>query len=138
VSSFARTVPTSKLVCLASVEELSQDVSQRIFDAAKNSTQCSTGNPFTRPSTPSWDDECRERVRARRRALLGLQQHSSQVALKEYKRCAEARYCIRQHKQAYQRQFIESITYTITMSRGWKKIHMMRQMTHLSYPLTHN
>jgi hypothetical protein len=24
------------------------------------------------------------------------------------------------------------------MSRGWKKIHMMRQMTHLSYPLTHN
>jgi hypothetical protein len=57
----------------------------------------------------------------------------------EYKKCAKARYCIRQHEQSYRRQFIQSISYTTSISSAWKKICMMRaQPTNTFFQQMHN
>ena len=140
VGQLASRVVFSSLVHPVSLDSLESDICGRILDAASSCVPQTSGVRPSRLVSPWWSHECREAVSRRRRARRALERRPTREHLIEYKRrSAEARHCIIQHKRAYKRQFLSSITHTTPIGIVWRKIRLLRSRPALpSCPIVQN
>ena len=133
-------VAPSLLTVPASVDDLEMDISSRLLDAAASQVPRSSGKRRDRLVSAWWSDACREAVRKRRQARRAVEKHPTRDRLIEYRRCAAmARNCVVQHKRAYRRKFLSSVTFTTPIGVAWRKVKLLRARTPpASYPIVVN
>lgn len=140
LGDLSRKLAPSSLVFPASVQDVGDDVTSRLIDAATASVPQSSGRHPKRKVSPWWTVECKEAVSRRCRARRQLLNNPTRERLIEFKRrSAEARNCIIKHKRAYKREFLSSITFTTPLGVAWKKVKFMRSFSSFpTYPLVNN
>jgi len=123
-----------------SVDSAAEDLSARLLGAASECFAQSASTGGARLLSPWWSDECRAAVCARRRARRILERHPTRGNLIEYKKCSAASpYCLLQHKRAYKRKFLSSISYTTPIGVAWRRARLLRtRYVPPLYPLEFN
>ena len=133
-------VAPSSLIVPASVDDMESDITSRLLDAAASHIPRSSGIRRNRLVSAWWSEACREAVRQRRQARRAVEHHPTRERLIEYRRCsALARNCVVQHKRAYRRKFLSSVTFTTPIGVAWRKVRLLRVRTPpASYPIVVN
>jgi len=127
LDAYSATIAPSSLMSPAPVGDVAADFTLRLRRAASACFSRVTGSGRPRKCSPWWNEACRTAVCDRRRARRALEKHPTRDRLIEYKRCsAVARHCVLQHKRAYRRNFVASITYTTPVGEAWRKLKLLR------------
>jgi len=116
-------IESSKIERPNTAEKLNEDIVNRIINCSNLELEKTTGNLQHRPPTPWWNEECRRRVQARRKAKKLVEKYPNEANLADLrKKTAEAKYTIIQSKKKSWRNYISSLSFDKPIGEIWKKI----------------
>ena len=99
-----------------------EDFTSKVIDAARRSIPRTSGAPHRTP-VPWWTEECREAIRARRRALRAFDRHATTENLIAFRQArAAARRTILQAKRASWREYVGRLNRCSPISQVWSQV----------------
>ena len=98
------------------------DFTSKVIDAARRSIPRTSGTPHRTP-VPWWTEECREAIRARRRAFRAFDRHATTENLIAFRQArAAARRTILQAKRASWREYVGRLNRCSPTSQVWSQV----------------
>lgn len=133
--SFLNSLPLTEVSIKLDTNFLIKQFTGLIITTA-NSFSTKTNSHLKQISVPWWSLKCSLTIKARRKALKKLKDHSNLENHINFQKCrAHARYTLKQSKKKSWHQFIQSIDLlSISPSKVWKKIRSLNKRTPFSYP----
>ena len=140
IENYANNMEKSSLVKPCTVEEMAEDIEQRILTAAENNIKQTTGTGRIQKSTCWWNAECQIAVKKRRAARRKAELHPTAGNIQEYKRKTSiAKQICKSSKEKSWQNYIQEITYNTPISNVWKKFKSVKAAYEpQSYPIEEN
>ena len=99
-----------------------EEFTDRTLEAARKSIPRTSGNPLRTP-VPWWTQECKEAIRARRRAFRAFDRHSTiENAIAFRKARAKAKRVVLEAKRLSWRKYVEKLNRCSPISQVWSQI----------------
>ena len=140
LNDFGNNIPNCTIPRPNSVDNIVEDLTNRIWNSANNFIGQTSGKPRVGKRVPGWDPEASKAVAERRKARKILERCPISTNVEIYQnKFSIAQKMIKEKKNKAFEDFISSIDHTMPTATIWKRIRSIKGFTYqFSYPIANN